>query len=374
MTDDPRSATNPLFNDNKLKLGLFGLNAGAQIMSLAPDRYVGDWDRVDGIAATVDTLGLEAMVSLMGWMGDTELEPFSWAAGLTARHSNFCAISTFHMPIMPPTFVARAAATIDRISHGRYGLIVAGFNPHTFAAFGAKALPHDGRYEHATEFMELLRKLWTSEEHFSFEGQYFNIPRVRCNPLPIQQLPPIMNAGISGKGQDFACKYADLVFTLLEPDRDAARAQIAHYKKRAREEFGREVQVWTHGHIVIRDTEREANDFLDYYAVEHADRDRIAEWLKALNVADATHDDPEKLKRLHSGWAAGAGNRLVGTAEQVAEELGRLSDIGLDGIIWNTIEPETLLGHVASGLLPALEAMGYRKPFRPHDGAVARAA
>lgn len=36
--DDPRAATNRLFNGNRLKLGLFGLNAGHLIMSLALNR------------------------------------------------------------------------------------------------------------------------------------------------------------------------------------------------------------------------------------------------------------------------------------------------------------------------------------------------
>lgn len=360
--DDPRSATNPLFNDNKLKLGLFALNSGSQVMTLAPERYITDWDRADQTAAMMDRLGVEAMVSAMGWMGVPEDEPFTWTSALAARHAHIALIATFHMPLMHPSFVARASVTVDRVSAGRFGLnVVAGFNPDTFAAFGCRGVPADERYDHAAEYMELLKKLWTSEEHFAFEGRYFNLPKVRCNPLPVQKLPPVMNAGISGRGQDFACKYADMVFTLLEADMDDARAQIAHYKRRAREQFGREIQVWTQGYIVIRETRREAEDFLNYYAGEMADHQRIEAWLKALKMTADPHEDPARRARLYAGWAAGAGTRMVGTAQEVAKQLGALSDIGLDGMIWNTIEPETLLDHAGRALLPALEASGHRR-------------
>lgn len=362
--DDPRSETNPLFNANKLKFGVFGLNSGHQIMTLAPDRYVADWDRTDACSAVADRIGIEAIVSLMGWLGNPEHEPFTWAAALSARHRNPSFVSTMHMPLMHPTFVSKAAATIDKISNGRFALnMVAGFNPNTFAPFGGVLMNHADRYDYAAEFMDLLFKLWTEESHFAFKGRFFDIDKALSDPKPLQKFPPIMNAGTSGRGMQFACKYADLVFTLLEPDMDDARAQIAEYRRVAREDYGRDIQIWTHGYTVIRDTTEEAEAFLNHYAVEHADNATIAGWLKALGAASQS-DDPVKLARMNSHWAAGNGTRLVGTPDQVAERMSELSSIGLDGILWNTIEPENLLDIVGRALLPRLEANGVRLPFK----------
>ena len=362
--DDPRSATNPLFNENKLKFGVFGLNSGHQIMTKAPNRYVADWDRTDAAAAACDKLGIETLVSLMGWFGNPEHEPFTWASALSARYRNPTFISTLHMPLMHPTFVAKAAATIDKISGGRFAInVVAGANPGTMSPFGVGLEDHETRYAHAAEFMELLKRLWTDETHFSFSGRFYNISKALSNPKPIQHFPPVMNAGTSGRGKDFACKYADLVFTLLEPDMEDARAQIAEYKNYAREQYQREIQVWTHGYTVIRETEKEAEEFLNFYAVEHADTEMITAWVKALGASSET-DDPVKLARMHSHWAAGNGTRLVGTADQVADKMTKLANMGLDGILWNTIEPENLLAIAGRELLPQLEANGIRKPFK----------
>ena len=41
-----RTHTNPIFNDNKMKLGVFGFNASnGCAITMAPERHIPDWDR-----------------------------------------------------------------------------------------------------------------------------------------------------------------------------------------------------------------------------------------------------------------------------------------------------------------------------------------
>jgi dimethylsulfone monooxygenase len=366
--DDPRQATHPLFNENKLKLGLFGLNAGTQAMTLAPDQYVADWDRCSGIIGIADRLGLEAMVSLISWGAKPELEPFAWAVGLGAEHRNAAFISTMHVQLNHPTFVAKAAATAQAITHGRFALnIVAGVNPDTFRAFGADLENHETRYAHAAEFMDFLNRLWTEEAPFDFTGRFYSAKHVASNPKPRYGLPPIMNAGTSERGQRFAVRYADLIFTQLEPHIDDVRTQIAELKALALREAQREIQVWTHGYAVIRDTPAEADAFLRYYAVDYADTARVERWVKTIGES-ASADEKRTVAR---NWAAGGGVELVGTPESVAEKLQSLSRAGLDGILLKSIEPERMLERFGRDVLPRLEQAGLRSAAKPSP--VARA-
>lgn len=362
--DDPRAKTNPLFQDNKLKLGLFGLNAGHQIFTRAPDRFQAEWARCDAAVAIADAIGLEVVVSLMGWGQKIELEPFTWAAALLARHTHPAVIATMHVQLMHPAFVAKGAATADIVSNGRFGInLVAGAGPDTFGTFGMTLEDHATRYDHAAEFIELLDRFWSATEPFDFDGRFYNVRGGLSLPKPIQRRPAIMNAGTSDRGRDYACRNADMVFTHIVADKDQARAQIADFKRHARDAFDREVQVWTHGFIVIRETEPEADAFLRHYAVEHADRPRIDAWVKML-FSTAPNMSAEDKWKFDRDWGAGGGVPLVGTADQVAERLIALSDIGLDGILLNSIEPENMLGHLGQGVLPRLEAAGVRRPYR----------
>ena len=355
--------TNPIFNDNKLKLGMFGLNSGNQIMTLAPERYVADWKRSDECMRLADAAGLEAMVSLMGWQ-TRQFEPFTWATALGARHPTPAVVATFHAQLMHPTFVAKAAATGDHVTAGRFGInVVAGSSPRAYQAFGQELEDHGTRYDHAAEFMDLLHRLWR-EEAFDFEGRFYTVKRNESLPKPLQAFPPIMNAGTSERGLRFAARYADMVFTHLQEDLDGVRSLTASCKKLAFEEFGRTVQVWTHGYIVLRDTADDAEEFLRYYAEQHADQTRIEAWVKALGEAAPDTMPPADRWKYQRNWAAGGGVALVGTAEQVAARLCELSAAGLDGILFNSIEPEGMLERLTRDLLPRLEQAGLRRPKR----------
>ncbi len=367
MTQDAapsgNAPTNPLFNDNRLKLGVFGLNAGHQIFSTAPERFLADWDRADVAVGMADRLGLEVAVSLMGWGRAVELEPFTWAAALGARYPNIAVIATMHVQLMHPAFVAKAAATIDRVTGGRFGInLVAGTSPDTFGTFGAQLEDHETRYDHAAEFIELVDRFWESQDPFDFDGRFYQIKNSVSQPKPVQRRPAIMNAGLSGRGRDFACKHADIIFTHVSDDRDAAQAAIAGMRSYARETYGREIQVWSHGYAVIRETEQEALDFLDYYAVQNADRPAIEKWVATIGANAAPDLTPEERWKFDRHWGAGGGMPLVGNPEQVAQALANLSDVGLDGVLLNSMEPETMLGHLGAGVLPRLEAAGLRKP------------
>ena len=358
--DDPRGATNPLFNGNRLKLGLFALNANHMIMSLAPDRYVTDWTRCDAAVGRASRLGLEAVVSLMGWEPKPELEPFTWATALGARHAYPAVVATMHVQLNHPTFVAKAAATADHVSGGRFAPnIVAGANPTTFQTFGASTEDHETRYAHAAEWLTRLKRLWTAEEPFDFEGRFYKVEGVLSLPKPIQQFPAIMNAGSSQRGREFACQHADMVFTHIASDLGEAKKQIAAYKRYAGDTYARDIEVWTHGYAVIRETQKEAEEFLHYYAVEHADQKRIEQFVAAVG-ASAQSMSPKERWKFDRKWAAGGGFDLVGSVERVAELLVGLSNAGLDGILLNTVEPERMLEFLGGGVLQRLEAAGVR--------------
>ena len=90
-----------------------------------------------------------------------------------------------------------------------------------------------------------------------------------------------MNAGGSEKGRHFAAKHCDVAFVLFNPaDLDGARRHIAAYRDLAREEYGRDLQIWCASYVVQRETEREARDFYNYYVHEKGD------WVAVNNLVE----------------------------------------------------------------------------------------
>src|SRR5699024_11888617 len=60
----------PLFNDQKMKLGIFGSNCSYGLMaSKAPSTYEVTWDHTVQIAQKADKIGFEAMVPIARYKG-----------------------------------------------------------------------------------------------------------------------------------------------------------------------------------------------------------------------------------------------------------------------------------------------------------------
>jgi dimethylsulfone monooxygenase len=81
--------------------------------------------------------------------------------------------------------------------------------------FGAPMLEHDALYDYAAEWLEIIRRLWTADDEFDYEGRFFEIVKGFHQPKPLQTpCPPIMNAGSSATGARFAAKYTDIRLAL----------------------------------------------------------------------------------------------------------------------------------------------------------------
>jgi dimethylsulfone monooxygenase len=374
--DETRRLTNPLFNTNKMKLGIFGGNvSNGCAVTTAPDALKTSWQNSRFIARLADEAGLEAIVPVARWKGfggpsnfnGTCFETYTWAAGLAEATEQTAVFSTSHVPTVHPIMAAKQGTTIDHISGGRFALnIVCGWFEPELEMFGAPIMEHDSRYEYAQEWLDVLKMLWTREDEFDFEGRYFKITRGFHQPKPIQQpFPAIMNAGGSPVGQRWAARNADMGFVLLQShDYDGAKRQVDHLKGLARDEFGRDIGVWASAYVVCRPTEQEARDFLNWYVVEMGDDEAVGNIARVLGLQSEVVP-PEAMEAFKFHFKAGwGGYPLVGTPEQITDELATLSKVGLDGILLSWLNYQQEGPAFMREVLPLVEQAGLREPTR----------
>ena len=104
---------------------------------------------------------------------------------------------------MHPLMAAKQATTVNHISGGRFAVkVVGGWFMPEMEMFGAPIMEHELRYDCATEWLELVKRLWTEEEAFDYEGRFFKMTKGFSQPKPLQKpVPPVMNAVGSPRGQ-----------------------------------------------------------------------------------------------------------------------------------------------------------------------------
>jgi alkanesulfonate monooxygenase SsuD/methylene tetrahydromethanopterin reductase-like flavin-dependent oxidoreductase (luciferase family) len=145
---------------------------------------------------------------------------------------------------------------------------------------------------------------------------------------------------------------------------ETGRTEIAQLKQRARA-HGNESRIWIHVYVVCRETEREAKDYLQHYVYEKGDWEAAGNLLSIFGLQSASYD-PKTLENHKAHFIAGHGGYpLVGTAEQITDELGKLADIGVDGCLISWVDYKTELRQWNEQVLPLLVQSGLRQPFAP---------
>ena len=376
MSEDTRRATNPLFNDNKLKLGTFGTNvSNGCAITLVDEAFKTTWPNTLAAAREADALGLEALVPVARWKGfggqsnfnGTNFETYTWAAGIAQATRRACVFTTSHVPTVHPIMAAKQATTVDHISNGRFALnIVCGWFAPELEMFGAPIMAHDTRYDYAAEWIEIMKLLWTRQEEFDYEGKFLRVQKGFAMPKPVQQpYPPLMNAGSSGKGQHFAAKYADMAFITFDPDLEKSKAHIDSYRRLAREEYGRALQLWCNCYVVQRETQKEADDYVHHYVVEKGD-DVAVDNLLDVQSRQMQRLLPRQRDQLrHSIKAGWGGHPLVGTADAIVDRVVAIAALGIDGILLNWVDYLDGLRRWQKDIMPRLEQAGLRRPFAP---------
>jgi FMNH2-dependent dimethyl sulfone monooxygenase len=360
--------THPLRGPNRFKLGIFSTNAdGGLAITKVPERWPATWQ--DGLTSTLiaERAGLEFILPIARWRGfggetkarEWSFETFTWAAGLAAATSRIGLFMTVHVPLVHPVYAAKALATVDHISNGRAGLnIVCGWNPDEFDMFGTK-LDYDV-YASAAEWIEIIERAYGASQPFDFDGDYYKLKNVVSRPASLQVPRPVtMNAAFGEPGRNFAAAHCDFLFSTFSNIEDGRR-HITDIQDRAKQ-VGRDVGIYTVCHVVCRETDQEAEAYYHHYAVEQAD-DAAVDYHMSKRQQFASHD-PDAFATYRKRFAGGAGSYpLVGSPENIAEQLLRISSQGYSGAALSFVNCTDELPFFCERVLPLLEKSGLRIP------------
>lgn len=362
----------PMLNDeNRFKLATFGTNMrGALTLSNVEGKIHASWEETLRLAQHADRIGFDAAIPVQRWRGfggqfnlsSRSFEPFTWATAVLASTKRIQSFATVQVPVIHPVMAAKMAVTADHVSGGRFGInLVAGWFPEEFAMFGLTQREHEARYAYADEWATLLKRLWTEDVPFDFEGEYIQAFDTFSDPHPLQDpYPVIMNAGTSGPGREFASTHSDLIFASLQ-NMETAKREIAEIKQQAWDSHGREVRVFGRLHIVCRPTEQDAKDYFRWVHRDNADVQAIEKLLSGVSANSKSFDSSEEHAQTIERLAAGRGAMTaVGTPEQVVETMLELSNAGLDGVAISWVDYDEGLQQMEDEILPLLVQAGLR--------------
>lgn len=351
-----------------LLLGVF-LNLQDMRRSSIPNTSTWTFDYNAEVVKTADALGFELAFSRTQWLpkggydGDASLDAFIALGAMAAVTQNILLISTVHVLYGPwhPLHFAKFGATLDHISKGRWGVnIVTGHRAVEHEMFGGERIEHDRRYALAGEFFDVVQRLWGETENYSFAGQSpWRLKDAYVTPKPQFGRPLLVNATGSEAGIDFAAQYSDIVFITspggahIDSALDTLPAHTAAVR-RAAEARGRRVRTLINPIIVCRDTEREAHDYARQI-VATSSRTGKQDYDSDAHAWRGRRDN-----RHQQGLGLGGNIEIIGTPQQVVEQLQALKATGIDGVQLSFHDFQPDLEHFGAHVLPLLKQAGLR--------------
>jgi alkanesulfonate monooxygenase SsuD/methylene tetrahydromethanopterin reductase-like flavin-dependent oxidoreductase (luciferase family) len=240
----------------------------------------------------------------------------------TRRISFFTDVA--NLPLRSPAVMAKAAASLDVLSGGRFelGLGAGGF-PDVIAGFGGPRRTPGESVEALDEAIDVIRLLWSEERRVSFAGKYYRLEGAYPGPRPAHPL------GI----------------------------WVGAFKPRMLRLVGRKADGWLPSlGVLTRDELRAGNEQIDA-AAEKAGRDP-GSIRRILNLQGVIGEQGAPARsELPVGYLAG--EPLAGSADWWVETLAGFVDDGFDTLIfWPVDMAPAQVELLAGDVVPHLRRSG----------------
>lgn len=279
-----------------------------------------NWERWQRLARAAEDLGFAGLYrsdhftnanppdkdSLECWVS------LAWLASNTKRIQFGPLVSP--VSFRHPTLTARMARDVDALSGGRLTLgLGAGWQEREHTNFGFDLLTLRERFERLEEGLEVTTRLLTSEMPVNFSGKYFRLNDAILLPRPKRRIPILIGGNGEKKTLPLAARYADEWNATFQTPASFARL-CAHLDEllRANKRDPRDVRRSLMTGCVFGKDDAALKEKI-------AARGRTVEQLRERGI-------------------------IVGSADQVAEQLAELSKAGVQRVMLQWLDLDDLDG------------------------------
>jgi pyrimidine oxygenase len=324
-----------------MDIGIFiPIGSNGWLISKTSPQYKPSYDFNLEVVQKAEGYGFDfalAMIKLHGYGGESEfwdynLEGFTLMAGIAARTERIQLYASTPVLTLPPAMVARMTTTVDSISHGRFGVnLVSGWQKAEYDQMGlwpGDEVHFERRYRYTTEYMEVMKELWETGES-NFKGEFFTMKDCQMLPMPSRRIP-IVAAGQSAAGMEFAAKYADYNFALGS----GINTPTAHTPQNemlvsAAAKTGRDVGSYVLFMVIADETDELAQAKWKLYN-DGIDLDATS-WMRNQAGVDANADAtstaatiamPEGMVNMNMGTLVGSYETVAALLDEAAEVVG----------------------------------------------------
>jgi FMNH2-dependent dimethyl sulfone monooxygenase len=319
------------------------------------------WEYVKRLAQRSEQIGFDLTLIAELFLNDIKgidapaLDAWSTAAALAAVTERLELMVAVRPTFHAPAILAKQAANIDHISHGRLSLnVVSSWWADEARRYGVRFDEHDDRYARTAEWLHVLDGCWR-ESRTTFHGQYYDVSETIVEPKP-RRRPTIYAGGESEAAKTLISRECDAYVMHGDPPERVA-PKIADMRRRRDEAGLPPMQFGMAAYSIVRETEHEATAELERITNVSPGSPGYANYRDWIE-----HTKLEQAVSLQDYSVSNRGLRanLVGTPEQVAERVHAFADAGVDLLLLQCSPQLEEMERFAETVMPLVEGAGVR--------------
>lgn len=269
-------------------------------------------------------------------------DTLSFVAGCAPITTDINLLAAIRCGEVQPIMLARTLATLDHMLEGRLTVNIISSD------FPGEKEESAFRYQRSREVVEILKQAWTKDE-INHAGEVYNFSGLTTDPVkPYQTGGPLLYfGGYSPSALDLCGEHCDVY--LMWPEKKEELAGRMRAVNAVAEKYERTLDYGLRVHMIVRDTEKEAQEYAEYITSKLDDeygqmiRERaldsgslgVSHQAKNRELADKFGYIEPNLWTGVGRARSGCGAALVGSADQVLSKIEEYQKMGMRAFVFS---------------------------------------
>ncbi|NNL97015.1 MAG: TIGR03557 family F420-dependent LLM class oxidoreductase [Acidimicrobiia bacterium] len=287
------------------------------------------------------------------WVDENSASGFvwSWFGAVAARTERVELATSVTCPLFHyhPALIAQAAATVDRLSNGRFLLGVGTGENINGGPMGFPFPGYKERIARMAEALEIIHRLFDGEK-LDFAGEFYTTNKAKLYSPPVGEIPVLMAAG-GPKSAAFAGANAGGLITSVKDPAETMERVIGPYRDAMEARGKKDAPIMATRWVVLAEHDDEAWEALDTMRGLRAPGRLQAVDPMQLRIEADSMDRADILSRY----------TIVNDPEEIIEAYRPLvTDVGADYVAIQvaSTDPAATIELVGRDVLPALRELG----------------
>ena len=289
-------------------------------------------------------------------------DTLSFVAGCAPITSKINLLAAVRCGEMQPIMLARTIATLDHMLEGRLTVNIISSD------FPGEKADSNYRYQRSREVVDILKQAWTRDQ-IDYEGEVYNFTGLTTDPAkPYQTGGPLLYfGGYSPAALELCGEHCDVYLMWPEPKEAIEGRMKAVNEVAAR--YDRTLDYGLRVHMIVRDTEAEAQEYADYIVSKLDDEYGRLIRERALDATSLGVSHQARARELADEYGyvepglwtgvgrarSGCGAALVGSTDQVMTKIEEYQKMGIRAFIFSGYPHIDEARHFGSRVLPNLK-------------------